>query len=186
MSWVEIMKEWWASGQSLLQILRFIYGKNNNFHSWQSYGCQRENVLFTHAIFFSNIQEADMGNWDRKLKWTHVLLDLIRTNRQLQAWRRLLLSKANRTWLVVASPQKKQWLITKHLPSPPSSTKAKVIYWLSVCLQKWLGQFSKSCAFSTDLYDYQSWYKSEDTGDIIVRKWNHEFSASYVVYCTAF
>ena len=115
-----------------------------------------------------------------------MLLDLIRTNRQLQVWRRLLLSKANRTWLVVASPQKKQWLITKHLPSPPSSTKAKVIYWLSVCLQKWLGQFSKSCAFSTDLYDYQSWYKSEDTGDIIVRKWNHEFSASYVVYCTAF
>ena len=56
------MKEWWASGQSLLQILWFIYGKNINFHSWQSYGCQRENVLFTHAIFFSNIQEADIGN----------------------------------------------------------------------------------------------------------------------------
>ena len=47
---------------SLLQILWFIYGKNNNFYSRQSYGCQRENVLFTHAIFFSNIQEADMGN----------------------------------------------------------------------------------------------------------------------------
>ena len=62
MSQVEIMKEWWASGQSLLQILWFIYGKNNNFYSQQSYGCQRENVLFTHAIFFSNIQEADMGN----------------------------------------------------------------------------------------------------------------------------
>ena len=28
------------------------------------------NLLFLYAIIFSNTQEADIGNWSRKMKWT--------------------------------------------------------------------------------------------------------------------
>ena len=73
------MKVWWTSGQSLLQILWDIYGEKYSFYSWQGYSCQLDNYngFVSRAIFFSTTQEADMGNWDRKLKWRYVQLDLI-------------------------------------------------------------------------------------------------------------
>ena len=32
------------------------------------------NILFSHAIIFSTTQEAGIGNWNRKMKWTDVLV----------------------------------------------------------------------------------------------------------------
>ena len=55
-----------TSGQSLLQISQFLYGKSYNFNSWQSYSCQLTNGLFSPAIFSRLLRkliwETERGN----------------------------------------------------------------------------------------------------------------------------
>ena len=55
-----------TSGQSLLQISQFLYGKSNKFNSWQSYSCQLANGLFSPAIFSRLLRkliwETERGN----------------------------------------------------------------------------------------------------------------------------
>ena len=55
-----------TSGQSLLQISQFLYGKSYNFNSWQSYSCQLANGLFSPAIFSRLLRkliwETERGN----------------------------------------------------------------------------------------------------------------------------
>lgn len=57
-----------TSGQSLLQISQFLYGKSYNFNSWQSYSCQLTNALFSPAIF-SRLLRKLIWETERELIW---------------------------------------------------------------------------------------------------------------------